>query len=108
MINPKPVEKRGRIAVVTAGTSDIPVAEEAVVTAETLGNRVDRICDVGVAGIHRLLNVQEELFKANVVVVAAGMEGAMASVVGGLVSSPVIGAPPVWGMVPVSAVYPLC
>jgi len=93
VINPRDVEKVGNIAVVSAGTSDIPVAEEAAVTAETLGNKVNRMYDVGVAGIHRLLNCCEELFQANVVIVVAGMEGALASVVGGLVSSPVIGVP---------------
>ncbi len=93
VVKPRPVEEVGRIAVVCAGTSDIPVAEEAVVTAATLGNRVDRLYDVGVAGLHRLLNSCEDLFKANVAVVIAGMEGALASVVGGLVSCPVIGVP---------------
>jgi len=93
VVKPQPVEAVGRIAVVCAGTSDIPVAEEAAVTAATLGNRVDRLFDVGVAGLHRLLNSCEDLFKANVAVVIAGMEGALASVVGGLVSCPVIGVP---------------
>lgn len=81
------------IAVVTAGTSDIPVAEEAAVTAETMGNRVDRLYDVGVAGIHRLLASTDKLMKANVLIVVAGMEGALASVVGGLVDKPVIAVP---------------
>lgn len=81
------------IAVITAGTSDIPVAEEAAVTAETLGNRVERLYDVGVAGLHRLLAHTDVLLKANVVVVVAGMEGALASVVGGLVDKPVIAVP---------------
>ncbi len=90
---PQPVSEVGRIAVVCAGTSDIPVAEEAAVTASTLGNRVDRLYDVGVAGLHRLLNSCDDLFKANVAIVIAGMEGALASVVGGLVSCPVIGVP---------------
>lgn len=93
VVNPRDIEKVGNIAVVSAGTSDIPVAEEAAVTAETLGNHVNRIYDVGVAGIHRLLHVCDDLFKANVAVVVAGMEGALASVVGGLVSCPVIGVP---------------
>jgi NCAIR mutase (PurE)-related protein len=93
VIKPRETEKIGNIAVVSAGTSDIPVAEEAAVTAETLGNKVNRIYDVGVAGIHRLLNSCEDLFEANAIVVVAGMEGALASVVGGLVSSPVIGVP---------------
>lgn len=81
------------IAIVTAGTSDIPVAEEAAVTAETMGNTVNRIYDVGVAGIHRLLANTEALMQANVLVVVAGMEGALASVVGGLVDKPVIAVP---------------
>ena len=81
------------IAIVTAGTSDIPVAEEAAVTAETMGNTVNRIYDVGVAGIHRLLANTEALQQANVLVVVAGMEGALASVVGGLVDKPVIAVP---------------
>lgn len=81
------------IAIITAGTSDIPVAEEAAVTAETLGNRVDRLYDVGVAGIHRLLSQMDRITGANVLVVVAGMEGALASVVGGLVDKPVIAVP---------------
>jgi len=93
VVKPRPVEKVGNIAVVSAGTSDIPVAEEAAVTAEALGNRVTRIYDVGVAGIHRLLDARADLFQANVAVVVAGMEGALASVVGGLVPCPVIGVP---------------
>ena len=83
----------GKIAVVTAGTADIPVAEEAAVTAEALGNRVDRIYDVGVAGIHRLFAKLDRIREARVVIVVAGMEGALASVVGGLVESPVIAVP---------------
>ena len=93
VIRPDPGEKTGRIVIVSAGTSDMPVAEEAAVTAETLGNQVSRLYDVGVAGIHRLLAVWEDLSRANVAVVVAGMEGALASVVGGLVSCPVIGVP---------------
>lgn len=81
------------IAVVTAGTSDIPVSEEAALTAEIMGNKVIRVYDVGVAGIHRLLNRVDDIRKANVVIVVAGMEGALASVVGGLVSQPVIAVP---------------
>jgi len=84
---------KGRILVVTAGTSDIPVAEEACVTAELMGNEVDRLFDVGVAGIHRLLHNSDLIFSANVVIVAAGMEGALPSVVGGLVARPVIAVP---------------
>ena len=83
----------GEIAVVTAGTSDIPVAEEAALTAETMGNRVNRIWDAGVAGIHRILAEKEMLQRARVVIVAAGMEGALPSVVGGLVKVPVIAVP---------------
>jgi len=81
------------IAVITAGTSDIPVAEEAAITAEVIGNKVDRIYDVGVAGIHRLLAQSERIRSANVIIVVAGMEGALASVVGGLVDKPVIAVP---------------
>jgi NCAIR mutase (PurE)-related protein len=84
---------KGVILVVSAGTSDIPVAEEAVVTAELMGNEVQHIYDVGVAGIHRLLAHREALTKARVVVVCAGMEGALPSVVGGLVGVPVIAVP---------------
>jgi pyridinium-3,5-biscarboxylic acid mononucleotide synthase len=84
---------KGTIAVVSAGTSDIPVAEEAVVTAEIMGNDVERFYDVGVAGIHRLLANREALTKARVVIVCAGMEGALPSVVGGLVGVPVIAVP---------------
>lgn len=93
VINPRPVSQVGSIVVVSAGTSDLPVAEEAAVTAEVLGNRVQRLYDVGVAGIHRLLYACEPLFAANVAVVVAGMEGALASVVGGLVACPVIAVP---------------
>ncbi|WP_035291505.1 nickel pincer cofactor biosynthesis protein LarB [Clostridium sp. KNHs214] len=81
------------IAVVTAGTSDLPVAEEAAVTAEFLGNRVKRVVDVGVAGIHRLFSKMDIIRGAQVVIVAAGMEGALVSVVGGLVDKPVIALP---------------
>ena len=81
------------VAVVTAGTADIPVAEEAAVTAEILGNKVNRIYDVGVAGIHRLFDKLPQIREADVVIAVAGMEGALASVVGGLVDSPVIAVP---------------
>jgi len=84
---------RGHVAVVCAGTSDVPVAEEAAVTAETFGARVTRLFDVGVAGLHRLLAVRNDINSANVVIVCAGMEGALPSVVGGLVSVPVIAVP---------------
>src|SRR5947209_10597223 len=83
----------GTIMVVTAGTSDIPVAEEAALTAEAMGNRVQRVWDVGVAGIHRLFAERELLQRVRVVIVAAGMEGALPSVVGGLVGVPVIAIP---------------
>jgi hypothetical protein len=89
---PPPVG-RGSILIVTAGTSDIPVAEEAAVTARALGNTVERLTDVGVAGIHRLLAQSEALGRASVVIVVAGMEGALPSVVGGLVRRPVIAVP---------------
>ncbi len=84
---------RGTITVVTAGTSDIPVAEEAAVTAEVMGNRVERIFDVGVAGLHRLLAHHHELTAARVLIVVAGMEGALPSVVSGLVDRPVVAVP---------------
>ncbi len=93
--NEQLVRKRGRgtILVITAGTSDIPVAEEALVTASVMGNDTDRIFDAGVAGIHRILRQSSKLRKASVVIVVAGMEGALASVVGGLVHVPVIAVP---------------
>ena len=84
---------KGYIAVVAAGTSDLPIAEEAVETARFLNNKVETIYDVGVAGIHRLFNKQELIRNARVIIVVAGMEGALASVVGGLVDKPVIGVP---------------
>lgn len=87
------VQKSGLVIVVSAGTSDIPVAEEAYITAELLGANIKRLYDVGVAGIHRLLAYTEDLQKANVIVVVAGMEGALPSVVGGLVDKPVIAVP---------------
>ena len=93
LLRDKVPHAEGTIAVVTAGTADIPVAEEAAVTAEALGNKVDRIYDVGVAGIHRLFAKLDRIREARVVIVVAGMEGALASVVGGLVESPVIAVP---------------
>ena len=84
---------RGHVLVITAGTSDVPVAEEARVTAEVMGSRVERIYDVGVAGIHRLLGRRQRLTEANVIVVVAGMDGVLPSVVGGLVSCPVVAVP---------------
>ncbi len=93
-IDPKPLPKRpGTIAVVCAGTSDLPVAEEAAVTADIMGNRVVRVADAGVAGLHRLLSRLETIQQANVLVVVAGMEGALPSVVAGLVDKPVIAVP---------------
>jgi NCAIR mutase (PurE)-related protein len=83
----------GTVLVVSAGTADLPVAEEAAITAMEMGSPVERLYDVGVAGLHRLLSSQERLFSANVLIVAAGMEGALASVVGGLVARPVIAVP---------------
>ncbi len=89
----KPVRPESKIAVITAGTSDIPVAEEAAVTVELLGNTVLRIYDAGVAGIHRLVDKLPHIKSCRVVIVIAGMEGALASVVGGLVDKPVIAVP---------------
>jgi pyridinium-3,5-biscarboxylic acid mononucleotide synthase len=93
IVNDKKIYGEGIIYIVCAGTSDIPVAEEAALTARLMGNEVRTTFDVGVAGIHRLLNIREALTEANVVVVVAGMEGALASVVGGLLSVPVIAVP---------------
>lgn len=92
---PQPVEVRGRgtVLVLSAGTADLPVAEEAALTAETLGSRVERLWDVGVAGLHRLLAYEDRLRQAAVLVVAAGMEGALPSVVGGFSGRPVIAVP---------------
>ena len=88
-----PRSGRGHVLVVSAGTADIPVAEEAAVTANTLGSPVERLYDVGVAGIHRLFDNRQRLFAANVLVVVAGMEGALGSVVAGLVDRPIIAVP---------------
>jgi pyridinium-3,5-biscarboxylic acid mononucleotide synthase len=87
------VRGKGIITVVCAGTSDIPVAEEALLTAEVMGNRVDSIYDIGVAGFHRLMHNRDRLLEARVIIVCAGMEGALPSAVGGLVSCPVIAVP---------------
>ena len=92
-IEKKDKKRIGQIAVCTAGTADIPVAEEAAQTAEFFGNRIERIYDVGVSGIHRLLSRVETIQSANCVVAVAGMEGALASVIGGLVDKPVIAVP---------------
>jgi NCAIR mutase (PurE)-related protein len=84
---------RGTVLVISAGTADLPVAEEAAVSAEAMGNRVERLYDVGVAGLHRLLHRRERLWEASVLIVVAGMEGALPSVVGGLVERPVVAVP---------------
>jgi NCAIR mutase (PurE)-related protein len=91
--NPRSLLGIGLVAVVSAGTADLPVAEEAAITAETLGSRVERIHDAGVAGLHRLLAHHDRLLEANAVIVVAGMEGALASVVGGLIDRPVVAVP---------------
>ena len=89
----KPKLPETNICVITAGTSDIPVAEEAAVTAELLGNKTERIFDVGVAGIHRLMNKLDVIKRSRVVIVIAGMEGALASIIGGLIDKPIIAVP---------------
>jgi NCAIR mutase (PurE)-related protein len=92
-LNPVPVQGRGLILVISAGTSDIPVAREAYLTAKAMGNQVDSIFDVGVSGIHRLLNHRALIDEAAVLIVVAGMEGALPSVVAGMVARPVIAVP---------------
>jgi hypothetical protein len=89
----QPKKEKGNITVISAGTADLPVAEEAALTAEIMGNRICRIYDVGVAGIHRLFAHEQELSEARVVIVVAGMDGALPSVVGGLVKKPLIAVP---------------
>lgn len=89
----KPVLGKGKIAIITAGTSDIPVAEEAAVTCDVLGNEFDKIYDVGVAGIHRLFGEYKKIKKARVIITVAGMEGALPSVVAGIVNVPIIAVP---------------
>ena len=93
VVKPQPIEGVGLIVVVSAGTSDEPVAEEAAVTAETMGNRVERLFDCGVAGLHRLVPHLDRLNEASAIVAVAGMEGALPSVIGGLVDRPVIAVP---------------
>jgi NCAIR mutase (PurE)-related protein len=93
VVKPRASEGAGLIVVISAGTSDLPVAEEAAVTAEAMGNRVERLYDCGVAGLHRLVPHLDLLNEANAVIAVAGMEGALPSVVGGLVDRPVIGVP---------------
>ena len=85
--------KKGKILIITAGTSDIPIAEEARVTAELMGNKTEKLYDIGVAGIHRLLDNKEKIFTATVIIVIAGMDGALPSVIGGLARAPVIAVP---------------
>jgi pyridinium-3,5-biscarboxylic acid mononucleotide synthase len=91
--NKKTIYSKGLITIITAGTSDIPIAEEASTTAQLMGSQVEKIFDVGVAGLHRLLDKMEQVRKARVLIVVAGMEGALASVVGGLVDQPIIAVP---------------
>ena len=93
VVRPEPVDGVGLIVVAAAGTADLPVAEEAALVAEALGNRVERLSDCGVAGLHRLLASRELLSEANAIVAVAGMEGALQSVIGGLVDRPVIAVP---------------
>jgi NCAIR mutase (PurE)-related protein len=93
VINPVPMAGVGLIVMISAGTADLPVVEEAAVVAETMGNRVERLSDCGVAGLHRLVPHLDLLHEANAIVVVAGMEGALPSVIGGLVDRPVIGVP---------------
>jgi NCAIR mutase (PurE)-related protein len=93
ILKDRSIRGKGTVLVVSAGTADMPVAEEAVVTLKVMGNHVDVLYDVGVAGLHRLLDRRDRLGKARVIIVAAGMEGALPSVVGGLVSVPVIAVP---------------
>jgi hypothetical protein len=89
----QPKQQIGKITVVTAGSADIPVAEEAYVTARAMGNHTTKVYDVGVAGLHRLMNHIDEIAESNAVIVVAGMEGALASVLGGLIDKPLIGVP---------------
>ncbi len=93
IIGKMPEKRRGKIVIATGGTSDMPVAEEAALTAEFLGNNVVRLYDVGVAGIHRLLSHTEDIMSARVIIAVAGMEGALASVIGGIADCPVIAVP---------------
>ena len=93
IVNPAEVKKTGKIVIASGGTSDMPVCEEAAITAETLGNNVVRLYDSGVAGIHRLLSQKDVIESARVIIAVAGMEGALASVIGGLCSCPVIAVP---------------
>jgi pyridinium-3,5-biscarboxylic acid mononucleotide synthase len=92
-LNKRKTKSKGKILIITGGTSDIPVAEEAAITAEVMGNKVERLYDVGVAGIDRLLSNRRKITNANVIIAVAGMEGALGSVVAGLTSAPVIAVP---------------
>jgi hypothetical protein len=92
-LNPVEIQGRGPILIISAGTSDIPVAKEAYLTATAMGNRVNTVYDVGVSGLHRLLNHKELIDQASVLIVVAGMEGALPSVVAGMVARPVIAVP---------------
>ena len=93
IINKNKIQNKGKILVVTAGTSDISVAEEAAVVAETMGNKVERLYDVGVAGLHRLLNNKDMIEDANVLIIVAGMDGVLPSVVSGIFGKPIIAVP---------------
>ncbi len=93
LIQKKPSPGKGKIAIITAGTSDIPVAEEAAVTCEILGNEIDKIYDIGVAGLHRFFGEYEKIKQARVIIIVAGMEGALPSVVAGVVNIPIIAVP---------------
>jgi NCAIR mutase (PurE)-related protein len=93
LIQKKPSPGKGKIAIITAGTSDIPVAEEAAVTCEILGNEIDKIYDVGVAGLHRFFGEYEKIKQARVIIIVAGMEGALPSVVAGVVNIPIVAVP---------------
>jgi len=89
----KPIQGGGKIVIITAGTSDIPIAEEAVVTCDVLGNKIEKIYDIGVAGLHRLFGEYEKINKAKVIITVAGMEGALPSVIAGIVKIPIIAVP---------------
>ncbi len=113
--HPVRISGRGKVLVVSAGTSDVPVAEEAAITLECMGNKVGRLYDVGIAGIHRLLSKRDALFSANVLIVVAGMEGALPSVVAGLVDRPVVAVPTsvgyganLFGLTPLMAMLNSC
>ena len=108
VVKPTARDGVGLIVVVSAGTSDLPVAEEAAVTAEVMGNHVERLFDCGVAGLHRLVPHLDRLNEANAIVAVAGMDGALPSVLGGLVDRPVIAVPTSGATAPRSAAWPRC